>query len=204
MSDNLHPISDRLLKRSDRESLTGQSAKVIWMCGLSGSGKSTLATALEKKLFSLRRLVYVLDGDNIRTGLNSGLNFSDEDRKENIRRIAEVSKLFVDAGVVSINSFITPNADLRNMAREIIGKENLIEVYVKASFETCMKRDVKGLYAKAEKGLVPQFTGKDSGFDEPTDSDLVIDTESQSVEESLESLFQFVSPLIEIKGESVR
>tara|TARA_B100001093_G_scaffold186033_1_gene178783 strand:- start:63 stop:659 length:597 start_codon:yes stop_codon:yes gene_type:complete len=198
MSDNLYPISDRLLKQSDRESLVGQSAKVIWMCGLSGSGKSTLATALEKKLFSQKRLVYVLDGDNIRTGLNSGLSFSDEDRRENIRRIAEVSKLFVDAGVISINSFITPNADLRKMARETIGKENLIEVYVKASFETCMKRDVKGLYAKADKGLVPLFTGKDSGFEEPTDSDLVIDTEAQSVEESLELLFQFVSPLIEI------
>ena len=198
MSDNLYPISDRLLKQSDRESLVGQSAKVIWMCGLSGSGKSTLATALEKKLFSQKRLVYVLDGDNIRTGLNSGLSFSDEDRRENIRRIAEVSKLFVDAGVISINSFITPNADLRKMARETIGKDNLVEVYVKASFETCMKRDVKGLYAKADKGLVPQFTGKDSGFEEPTDSDLVIDTEAQSVEESLELLFQFVSPLIEI------
>lgn len=198
MTDNLHPISDRLLKRADRESLTGQSAKVIWMCGLSGSGKSTLATALEKKLFSQKRLVYVLDGDNIRTGLNAGLSFSDEDRKENIRRIAEVSKLFVDAGVISLNSFITPNADLREMAREIIGKDNLIEVYVKASFETCMQRDVKGLYAKADKGLVPQFTGKDSGFEEPNDSDLIIDTESQSVEESLETLFQFVSPLIEL------
>ena len=198
MSDNLFPISDRLLKQSDRESLVGQSAKVIWMCGLSGSGKSTLATALERKLFSQKRLVYVLDGDNIRTGLSSGLSFSDEDRRENIRRIAEVSKLFVDAGVISINSFITPNADLRKMARETIGKDNLVEVYVKASFETCMKRDVKGLYAKADKGLVPQFTGKDSGFEEPTDSDLVIDTEAQSVEESLELLFQFVSPLIEI------
>ena len=198
MSDNLYPISDRLLKQSDRESLVGQSAKVIWMCGLSGSGKSTLATALEKKLFSQKRLVYVLDGDNIRTGLSSGLSFSDEDRRENIRRIAEVSKLFVDAGVISINSFITPNADLRKMARETIGKDNLVEVYVKASFETCMKRDVKGLYAKADKGLVPLFTGKDSGFEEPTDSDLVIDTEAQSVEESLKLLFQFVSPLIEV------
>lgn len=198
MSENLFPISDRLLKQSDRESLVGQSAKVIWMCGLSGSGKSTLATALERKLFSQKRLVYVLDGDNIRTGLSSGLSFSDVDRRENIRRIAEVSKLFVDAGVISINAFITPNTDLRKMARETIGKDNLVEVYVKASFETCMKRDVKGLYAKAEKGLVPQFTGKDSGFEEPTDSDLVIDTEAQSVEESLELLFQFVSPLIEI------
>ena len=196
MSDNLYPISDRLLQKADRERLTRQNAKVVWMCGLSGSGKSTLATALEKRLYAEGRLVYVLDGDNIRTGLNSGLGFSDEDRNENIRRIAEVSKLFVDAGVISINSFITPNEEYRSMAREIIGKENLIEIYVKASFETCMKRDVKGLYAKAEEGKVPDFTGKESGFEEPLNSDLVIDTESQSVEESVETLFEFVSPLV--------
>lgn len=192
MTENLHPITDRLLTRSDRESITQQRSKVIWMCGLSGSGKSTLATALEKRLHAEGKLVYVLDGDNIRTGLNSGLGFSDEDRSENIRRIAEVSKLFVDAGVVAINSFITPNASLRAMAREIIGKDDLIEVYVKASFETCRKRDVKGLYAKADKGLVPQFTGKDSGFEEPEDSDLVIDTEALTIEESLDALFDYV------------
>ncbi len=196
MTENLYPISDRLLNRSDREKLTRQTSKVVWMCGLSGSGKSTLATALEKRLFAQGRLVYVLDGDNIRTGLNAGLSFSDEDRKENIRRVAEVSKLFVDAGVVAINSFITPSESLRAMAREIIGKENLLEIYVKASFETCMKRDVKGLYAKADQGLVPQMTGRDSGFDEPVDSDLVIDTEAQSIDESIDSLFNFVSPLI--------
>ena len=198
MTENLHPIADRLLKRSDRESITRQRSKVIWMCGLSGSGKSTLATALEKRLHAEGRLVYVLDGDNIRTGLNRGLGFSDEDRRENIRRIAEVSKLFVDAGVVAINSFITPNASLRAMARDNIGKENLIEVYVKASFETCMKRDVKGLYAKAEQGLVPQFTGKDSEFEEPEDSDLVIDTEAQTIEESLDVLFDFVFPEVSV------
>ncbi|HCR29824.1 MAG TPA: adenylyl-sulfate kinase [Opitutae bacterium] len=196
MKENLHPISDRLLTRAHREALTEQRGAVIWMCGLSGSGKSTLATALERRLHNEGKLVYVLDGDNIRTGLNSGLSFSDDDRKENIRRIAEVSKLFVDAGVVTINSFITPSSDLRSMAREIIGKEDLIEVYVKASFETCMKRDVKGLYAKAEKGLLPQFTGKDSGFEEPADSDLIIDTDLQSVEESVDSLFEYVLPRV--------
>ena len=194
MTENLHPITDRLLKRSDRESLTGQRAKTIWMCGLSGSGKSTLATALEKRLHAEGLLVYVLDGDNVRTGLNAGLGFSDEDRLENIRRIAEVSKLFVDAGLIAINSFITPNEELRALARDTIGKEDLIEVYVKASFETCMKRDVKGLYAKAAEGKVANFTGKDSGFDEPEHSDLVIDTEAQTIEESLETLFQFVYP----------
>ena len=199
MKENLHPISDRLLTRAHREAVTKQRGAVIWMCGLSGSGKSTLATALERRLHDQGKLVYVLDGDNIRTGLNSGLSFSDEDRKENIRRIAEVSKLFVDAGVVTINSFITPSSKLRTMAREIIGKDDLIEVYVKASFEICMKRDVKGLYAKAGKGLVPQFTGKDSGFEEPLDSDLVIDTESQSVEESVETLYEFVLPKVTIQ-----
>lgn len=199
MKENLHPISDRLLTRAHREAVTKQRGAVIWMCGLSGSGKSTLATAMERRLHDQGKLVYVLDGDNIRTGLNSDLSFSDEDRKENIRRIAEVSKLFVDAGVVTINSFITPSSKLRTMAREIIGKDDLIEVYVKASFEICMKRDVKGLYAKAEKGLVPQFTGKDSGFEEPLDSDLVIDTESQSVEESVETLYEFVLPKVTIQ-----
>ena len=192
MSDNLHPITDRLLARSDREKVTRQRSKVIWLCGLSGSGKSTLAVDLEKRLYAAGKLAYVLDGDNVRKGLNSGLGFSDDDRKENIRRIAEVSKLFVDAGIVTINSFITPTEELRSLARSVIGKEDLIEVYVHASFETCQKRDVKGLYAKAEKGLVPSFTGKDSGFEAPETSDLIIDTESLSIDESSDRLFDFV------------
>lgn len=197
MDENLHPISDRLLAQADREVSLGQKGMVVWLCGLSGSGKSTLAIALEKALHQNGRHVYVLDGDNIRTGLNAGLGFSDDDRRENIRRIAEVSKLFADAGMITLNSFITPTEELRSMAREIIGKDNLIEVYVKASFETCKRRDVKGLYAKMEKGLVPNFTGKDSGFEEPKVTDLVIDTESQSVEESLGSLVDFVAPRVE-------
>lgn len=196
MSENLHPISDRLLTQADREASLGQKGKVIWLCGLSGSGKSTLAIALEKTLHQAGRHVYVLDGDNIRTGLNAGLGFSSEDRQENIRRIAEVSKLFADAGIITINSFITPTESLRAMAREIVGKDNLIEVYVKASFETCKKRDVKGLYKKVEQGLVPDFTGKDSGFEEPVQTDLVIDTEAETVEESLAKLVDFVSPTV--------
>ena len=155
-----------------------------------------MAVALEKQLHARGRLVYVLDGDNIRTGLNAGLGFSDEDRKENIRRIAEVSRLFVDAGVIVINSFITPKEDLRKMAKEIVGEEDLLEVYVKASFETCRQRDVKGLYAKVAAGLVKDFTGKESGFDEPENPDLLIDTEAQTVEESLASLLEFVLPKV--------
>ena len=196
MTENIHPITDRLLERADREAALKQRAKVIWLCGLSGSGKSTLAIALERKLHAMGHLVYVLDGDNVRTGLNKGLGFSDDDRRENIRRVAEVSKLFVDAGVVTINSFITPSEDLRALAREVIGKDDLIEVYVKASFEVCRQRDVKGLYAKVDQGLVPNFTGKDSGFEEPLSTDLLIDTENQSVEDSLERLFDFVAPRI--------
>ncbi len=199
MTDNLHPISDRLLQRQEREFLTRQSSKVIWLYGLSGSGKSTLATALERKLFQENHIVYVLDGDNIRTGLNKGLGFSDEDRKENIRRIAEVSRLFMDAGVVAINSFITPTEELRRLAREVIG-DDLIQVYVKASFETCMKRDVKGLYAKAADGKVANFTGKDSSFEEPESPDIIIDTESQTEEESLDTLWSFVAPRVAAKS----
>ncbi|MEM9159387.1 MAG: adenylyl-sulfate kinase [Verrucomicrobiota bacterium] len=195
-SENLYPITEKLLNRSDREAVTKQRAKAIWMSGLSGSGKSTLAVALEKQLHARGKWVYVLDGDNIRTGLNAGLGFSDDDRKENIRRIAEVSRLFVDAGVIVINSFITPKEDLRAMARDIVGKDDLLEVYVKASFEECKKRDVKGLYAKVEQGLVKDFTGKESGFEEPENPDLLIDTEAQTVEESLSDLVDFVLPQI--------
>lgn len=198
MDENLHPISERLLSKRDREQSLKQRGKVIWLCGLSGSGKSTLAIALERQLHQDGKHVYVLDGDNIRGGLNAGLGFSDEDRRENIRRIAEVSKLFADAGLIAINSFITPTEALRALAREIVGEEALVEVYVKASFEACRQRDVKGLYAKMEKGLVPNFTGKDSGFEEPLRSDLVIDTESQSVEESLSTLLTFVRPKVEL------
>lgn len=199
MNDNLYPITDTLLTREDRQTLTKQAAKVVWFYGISGSGKSTLASALEKQLHQRGHLSYVLDGDNIRTGLNKGLGFSDEDRNENIRRIAEVSKLFVESGVVTLNSFITPKEELRDMMREIIGKENLLEIYVKASFEVCEERDVKGLYAKAAKGLVPQFTGKDSGFEEPKNADLVVDTASESVEASLSKIVDFVMPQIAVK-----
>ena len=198
MTENIHPISDRLLSRADRERALGQKSFVVWLCGLSGSGKSTLAIALERRLHAEGKHVYVLDGDNIRTGLNKGLGFTAEDRRENIRRIAEVSKLFADSGIITINSFITPTEELRSLARDTIGKDSLIEVYVKASFETCRQRDVKGLYAKMEKGLVPNFTGKDSGFDEPEVTDLVIDTELLSIDESLEALYEFVRPRLQL------
>ncbi len=182
-----------MLPREAKEALLGQRGLVIWLYGLSGSGKSTLAHLLERKLHEEKIFTKVLDGDNVRTGLNHNLGFSDDDRRENIRRVAEVAKLFSDAGVVTITSFITPRNELRAIARDIIGDDDLLEVYVKASFETCAERDVKGLYAKARAGEVKQFTGKDSAFEEPDRADLVIDTEAESETDSLAKLHEVVS-----------
>lgn len=188
MSSNLvhiYPVFDKMLPRSAKEDLLGQKGTVIWLYGLSGSGKSTLANLLERRLHEEGRFVKVLDGDNIRSGLNSNLGFSDEDRLENIRRVSEVAKLFADSGAIVVTSFITPNNELRRLARAVLGDDDLLEVYVKASFETCATRDPKGLYAKANAGEVKQFTGKDSAFEEPDRPDLVIDTEKSGEEESL-------------------
>lgn len=190
--DHIYPVFDKMLPREAKEELLGQRGAVIWMYGLSGSGKSTLANLLERRLHEAGRMIKVLDGDNIRSGLNSNLGFSDEDRQENIRRVAEVAKLFSEAGIITITSFITPNNELREIARGIIGSNDLLEVYVKASFETCAERDPKGLYAKVKAGEVKQFTGKDSAFEEPNNPDLVVDTEALSEEESLSLLLEAV------------
>ena len=156
MSD-IHPIYSKMLSRAEREQKLRQRAKVVWLFGLSGSGKSTLTTALEHRLFSRGFSTTLLDGDNLRDGLNRGLGFSDADREENIRRVAEVSKLFLQSGVICLNSFITPKESLRELARGIIGAENLLEIYVECSFETCKKRDVKGLYKRAQEGACAQL-----------------------------------------------
>lgn len=185
-SEHIYPQFDKMLPRADREERLGQRSHVFWLYGLSGSGKSTLALALERKLFAEGFVVQVLDGDNIRSGLNKDLGFSDADRKENIRRIAEVAKLFAEAGVIVLTSFITPARELRQIAREVIGEGDFTEVYVKASFAACAERDPKGLYAKVKAGEVKQFTGKDSGFEEPApgEAELVIETENQTLDES--------------------
>lgn len=193
--DHIYPVFDKMLPREAKEELLGQRGRVIWMYGLSGSGKSTLANLLERHLHSEGRLVKVLDGDNIRAGLNKNLGFSDDDRQENIRRVAEVAKLFSDSGMIVIASFITPNNELRQSARDVIGDEDLLEVYIKASFETCAERDPKGLYAKVKAGEVKQFTGKDSVFEEPDQADLIIDTEAHSEDESLDILVKAASQL---------
>lgn len=195
---NIYPEFERMLKRADKERLLGQRGLVVWMYGLSGSGKSTLANAVERRLHGHGLLTQVLDGDNIRSGLNANLGFSDADREENIRRIAEVAKLYLNSGIVTFCSFICPRRALRQMARDIIGAEDFIEVYVKASFETCARRDVKSLYAKAAAGQVNQFTGKDSGFEEPVvgEADLVLNTEDSDLNACLQDLICIISPYL--------
>jgi adenylylsulfate kinase len=181
---HIHPEFHRFLKRHDKEGLLKQKGLAIWMCGLSGSGKSTIANAAERLLHQQGRFTIILDGDNLRTGLNANLSFTDEDRLENIRRIAELTKILVSNGVVVFISAITPRGELRDLARGIIGVQDLFEVFVKASFETCETRDVKGLYAKAARGEIKNFTGRDNSFEEPQSPDLTLDTESLSVEEA--------------------
>lgn len=195
--ENIHPEFHRMLGKKDKEALLRQRGVVIWLYGLSGSGKSTLANALERKLHREGKMTALLDGDNVRSGLNQNLGFSDDDRRENIRRIAEVAKLFCQNGIITITSFICPKNELRALAREIIGEENIFDVYVKASWEVCAERDVKGLYAKAKEGKIANFTGKDSSFEEPDyRPNLTLETEHESLDDSLETLYQAITDKI--------
>jgi len=180
------------VERADREKLLGQRGVTVWLTGLSGSGKSTIAVAAEKALVERGRMAYVLDGDNVRHGLNSNLGFSPDDRTENIRRIGEVAKLFCEAGVIVFTSFISPYREDRDRVREIHGDGDFVEAYVAASVETCEGRDVKGLYAKARKGEIPEFTGISAPYEEPEKPELVLDTNAQSVEESVGELVGFL------------
>ena len=180
---NIHPEFHRFLHRQDKENLLGQRGLVVWLCGLSGSGKSTIANAAERVLHQQGRFTTILDGDNLRSGLNSNLGFSDQDRLENIRRISEVAKVFVSQGIITFVSAITPRGELRDLARGILGKD-VFEVYVKASYEACEKRDVKGLYAKAARGEIAHFTGKDGSFEPPSRPDLTLNTETTSIEDA--------------------
>ncbi len=195
---NVHPVADKLLPRTEKERLLRQRGRVFWLCGLSGSGKSTLAAGLERRLHEGDVASVVLDGDNLRSGLNKDLGFGDEARRENLRRVAEVAKLFASGGLVTIVSFITPREEFRETARAIVGEDDFREVYVKASYAVCEERDVKGLYAKAKAGEIPDFTGKGSAFEEPAEPWLAIDTERATPEESLEQLFAAVLPLTEL------
>lgn len=192
-------FSDSLpVSRSEKEKRLNQKARAIWMTGLSGSGKSTLGLELEKELTKMGFLVQLLDGDLVRTGINNNLSFSVQDRQENIRRIAEVSKLFIHCGIITIDCFISPTNEIRALARDIIGKDDFIEVYMNASIESCELRDAKGLYAKARRGEIRDFTGISSPFEPPDHSDLELNSSELTVEKTLEKALHFILPKIQI------
>ena len=196
--NNIYPIFDRMLGREDKEALLKQRSVMVWFTGLSGSGKSTIAIALERELHKRGLLCRILDGDNIRSGINNNLGFSAEDRVENIRRIAEVSKLFIDTGVITIAAFISPNNELREMASTIIGKDNFLEIYVNTPIEECERRDVKGLYAKARKGEIKDFAGVSAPFEAPEHPALSLDTSVLSLEESVNKLLELILPKVKV------
>ncbi len=196
MTENIHPIFDRLLQRDDRERRLAQRSKVLWLTGLSGSGKSTIAQHLERRLYNEGFFAQVLDGDNIRSGINNNLGFSVEDRRENIRRIAEVAKLYVQSGIITINSFISPTLTIRQMARDIIGEPDFVEIYINAPLEVCEERDVKGLYQKARAGQIKGFTGIDSPYEPPLAPALEIRTDELSLDQSVDAIFDHIKNFI--------
>ena len=197
--ENIFTIFDDILQREDKESLLQQRSIVIWMTGLSGSGKTTVAKGVERYLHNIGILNQILDGDNIRVGISNNLTFSYKDREENIRRIAEVSKLFLTCGIVTLNCFVSPTIEIRNIAKDIIGEENFIEVYINASLESCEERDVKGLYKKARKGEIKDFTGISAPFEAPKNPDIEINTNKLSIDESIQKVLDYILPIIKNK-----
>jgi adenylylsulfate kinase len=194
---NIFPVFDQIINKEQKEKMLKQKAKVLWFTGLSGSGKTTLGAAVERELFSRGYLTQILDGDNVRSGINKNLKFTEEDRVENIRRISEVTKLFINCGVITINCFISPTKESRDLAKEIIGKENFIEVFVSTPIEVCEKRDTKGLYEKARKGEIKNFTGISSPFDAPENPDISVNTGELSLQESTQKILDFLLSKIE-------
>ena len=191
---HIYPVFERVVPRNEKEHRLNQKSKVIWFTGLSGSGKTTLAIALERSLFDMGFLTQVLDGDNIRSGINNNLGFSPGDRIENIRRIAEIGKLYLGCGVICICAFVSPTRETRKIVRDITGEENFIEVFVSTPIEVCEKRDVKGLYAKARSGEVKEFTGISAPFEIPQNASLIIDTSDKTVDECLAILLLKILP----------
>ncbi len=193
---HIYPSESVKLSRDIKEKQLNQHSKIIWMTGLSGAGKTTLAYALESALHGMGYFIQTLDGDNVRTGINKNLGFSDADRYENVRRIAEVSKLFLNCGIITIASFISPTAEIREMARTIIGEEDFIEFFINAPLEVCESRDVKGLYEKARRGEIKEFTGINAPYEIPAHPGLEIRTDLLSIEESVKKMIDFLLPLI--------
>lgn len=191
---NIHPVFDRMLRREDKEERLGQRGGVVWMTGLSGSGKSTIAIGLERALHAQGSYVVVLDGDNVRSGINNNLGFSEVDRTENIRRIAEVAKLFASNGALVICSFVSPTIAIREQAKGIIGDGDFIEVFINTPLEICEARDVKGLYAKARRGEVKDFTGISAPFEAPPNPAIIIATADRTIENSVQELIDHLKP----------
>lgn len=189
---NIYPIYDKMMTRADKEQLLGQRGVMIWLTGLSGSGKSTVAMGVERELHKRGILCRILDGDNIRSGINRNLGFSAEDREENIRRIAEVGKLFVETGIVTLAAFISPTNAYRTMAANIIGADDFREVYISTPIEVCEQRDVKGLYARARRGEIKDFTGVSAPFEIPAHPALTLDTSTLSLEESVNKVLELI------------
>lgn len=194
--ENIFPFFDKIIPQDDKERFLKQRAKVIWFTGLSGSGKSSLALRLEKELFIRGFHSKLLDGDNVRSGINRNLSFSSEDRVENIRRIAEISKLFLRCGIITVNGFVSPTEKIRNMAKEIIGRDNFIEIFVNTPIKVCEKRDTKGLYKKAREGKILNFTGVNAPFEKPVSPNLTISTETRTIEESVNEILEYIIPRI--------
>ncbi|MDD6129035.1 MAG: adenylyl-sulfate kinase [Prevotellaceae bacterium] len=192
MAENIYPIYDRMMTRADKESLLGQRGVLVWFTGLSGSGKSTIALGVERELHARGILCRILDGDNIRAGINNNLGFSPADREENIRRIAEIGKLFVQTGIVTLACFVSPTETIRNMARRIVGEEDFLEVYVSTPLEECERRDVKGLYARARRGEVKEFTGITAPFEAPAHPHLNLDTSICTLGQSVEATLNLI------------
>ncbi|MEE4249741.1 MAG: adenylyl-sulfate kinase [Alcanivoracaceae bacterium] len=199
MAKHIYP-HEGVVKREHRERLLGQRGVTLWFTGLSGAGKSTLAVAVEEALHKLGNLTYILDGDNIRSGINNNLSFSPEDRKENIRRIAEIAKLFREAGVITLTAFISPYREDRQLARDLAGSDDFIEVFADASLDSCEERDPKGLYKKARAGQIPEFTGISAPYEAPENPELHIRTDQNSIEDCVEMVLSYLREKKLIQG----
>jgi adenylylsulfate kinase len=196
MKNNIYTVFDKIKDRNAKQIYLKQNAKVIWFTGLSGSGKTTLASLLEKRLFELNYFCQILDGDNVRSGINKNLKFTEEDRMENIRRIAEVSKLFMNCGIILICAFISPTNEMRRMAREIIGEQDFLEVFVNTPLEICEQRDPKGLYKRARAGEIKNFTGISAPFELPTNPFLEIQNTDQNIDNTIKKMLRKILPEI--------